>query len=102
MKILGFEIRWPEKTVACRYNPPADPDVDLLPGPHCDPYVLHGPSSGCVYCADLNDAIVERIHKGVNFTGERQLGREVCPAERRRPLEQINAWPGNRPFKDGD
>jgi hypothetical protein len=99
VNILGFEIRWPERVVSCGKNPPIDPDLDLLPGPHCDPLVLHHPLL-CDYCARMNEAQVERIHRGINFTGERQLGRETCPAELRRKLDVIHAWPGNRPFKE--
>ena len=94
MKLLGLTI-WPEKTTACKYNPPHT--GDLLRGPHCDPYVLH--IEGCDACAGYVEAQAERIHLGINFTGQRIPGRETCPAERQRPLETIYAWPGNRPFK---
>ena len=93
-----MEIRWPNKTTACRYNPPWA--GDMVRGPHCDPYVVHGPEE-CDACDENVEAQAERIHQGINFTGQSQLGRETCPAERQRSLDVIHAWPGNRPIKKG-
>ena len=98
MKVLGFEIRWPTKSTSCRYQPPYE--GDLLRGPHCDPYVLHHPSS-CDACAEHVEAQAERIHRGINFTGHYLPTRSQCPAEALRPLAVIHSWGGNRPVKEG-
>ena len=69
---------------------------ELLRGPHCDPLVLLHPSD-CGICSEYTEAINERIHKGINFTGDTHPGRAQCPAEALRPLADIHAWVGNRP-----
>ncbi len=64
--------------------------------PHCDPRVLHAPGL-CEFC-DMHPEWQElRKTWGVAFTGDRSNPKaELCPAEKARPLETIEAWPGNR------
>lgn len=64
--------------------------------PHCDADVIHRPGL-CRYCDDRPDLQARRILDGVNFTGEHDPAKTVCPSEGRRSVEQIERWPGNRP-----
>jgi hypothetical protein len=102
MKLFGIEIPWLRRRppTGCSYVP--EYEGDLLRGPHCDPYVLHIDSCDLCLSDDYIEARAERIHKAINFTGSPVPGRSQCPAEARRSLEQIHAWPGNRPFKRQD
>lgn len=63
--------------------------------PHCDQRVLHAPGE-CVYCDKYPDHQELRSVWGLNFTGHREPGKLVCPAEQRRPIDLIEAWFGNR------
>ncbi|HET6372995.1 MAG TPA: hypothetical protein VFG76_06795 [Candidatus Polarisedimenticolia bacterium] len=64
--------------------------------PHCDALVLHAPGA-CPYCDRHPDWQQLRQMWGINFTGEHDSSKIACPAERRRSLDTINRWPGNRP-----
>ena len=64
--------------------------------PHCDELVLHSPESGCKYCDMFPELQQKRIKENINFTGEGNNTKRICPAEARRSLETINKWPGNR------
>lgn len=65
--------------------------------PHCDSLVLHAPGS-CSVCDLYPGRQLQRVRSGVNFTnGEQVPGNEPCPSTRRRSVEAIERWPGNRP-----
>jgi hypothetical protein len=64
--------------------------------PHCDDLVMHAPGE-CVYCDKYPISQDFRERYGINFTGHHDPAKEPCPSERRRSLETINRWPGNRP-----
>lgn len=68
--------------------------------PHCDDSVLHAPST-CAVCDLFPDYQAARLAVGINFTGRHTEGLSRCPSELRRPLDKINAWPGNRPVTHG-
>jgi hypothetical protein len=70
------------------------------PFPHCDSLVLHAPGE-CVYCDRYPDAQAKRVADGVNFTGEHDTSKAMCPAEARRALLKIERWGGNVPRKPG-
>lgn len=63
--------------------------------PHCDWLVLHKPGE-CQYCDMSPDLQQFRIENNVNFTGESDPSKISCPAERNRPVDVINQWPGNQ------
>jgi hypothetical protein len=76
--------------------------------PHCDAKVLHAPGE-CVYCDRRPEWQELRKAWGIAFTGQKNATRKAwvdgelkdvpaltCPSEIDRPLETINAWPGNR------
>jgi hypothetical protein len=62
--------------------------------PHCDSNVLHAPGE-CEYCDQHPDLQIQRGFSGINFTGHYDDEKELCPAERVRPLETIEKWHGN-------
>jgi len=64
--------------------------------PHCDALVLHAPGE-CEYCDRHPDWQQLRQMWGINFTGKTQPTKAPCPAERRRSVEKIHRWGGNRP-----
>lgn len=65
--------------------------------PHCDQRVLHAPGD-CEYCDKHPMWQALRKGWGISFTGYIPEGTEVgCPSEAARPLEKIEAWPGNQP-----
>lgn len=86
-----------------------DDQNDFPQFPHCDPRVLHAPHE-CEFC-DLHPEWQKlRIAWGINFTGHYdKIDREFhtgapklpCPSEADRPIDLINQWDGNVPFKDG-
>ncbi len=63
--------------------------------PHCDSNVIHHPDDQCKYCNDRPDLQIKRAFSGINFTGHYDDDKELCPAERVRPLETIEKWHGN-------
>jgi hypothetical protein len=63
--------------------------------PHCDARILHAPEDGCEYCNERTEWQYLRDVWGMNFTGKREPGKSLCPAEIERALTNINAWPGN-------
>jgi len=67
---------------------------------HCDEKVLHAPGD-CHYC-DLLGADIQqwRTDHKVNFTGEHDPDKYLCPSEYRRSSEVIHRWWGNRPWKN--
>jgi hypothetical protein len=65
--------------------------------PHCDSRVLHGPNGKCRFCDEYPELQQERIRTNTNFTGEQDLTKNPCPAEKQRSLRDINKWSGNRP-----
>ncbi len=65
--------------------------------PHCDAKVLHAPNI-CEFCDRHPDWQELRILWGIAFTGENLPDLIPCPSERDRPLNNINRWPGNRPY----
>jgi hypothetical protein len=38
---------------------------------------------------------------GINFTGQNDNDKIPCPSTRRRPLNSVHAWGGNRPKPHG-
>lgn len=74
---------------------------DTCFAPHCDGKVLHAP--GECWACDLYP-VWQRAREtwGINFTGKNEVGKLPCPSETQRELEDINAWPGNRPHKEGE
>lgn len=71
-------------------------DAVLCEYPHCDQHLLHAPGE-CEYCDKYPFAQERRFVAGINFTGHDWPGSISCPAERLRPLSDINRWPGNTP-----
>jgi hypothetical protein len=69
--------------------------------PHCDSNVLHAPSR-CTYCDSFPEAQEKRVRDGVNFTGEQDPKKKICPAEARRKLSTIERWGGNIPYPRED
>lgn len=70
--------------------------------PHCDQRVLHAPGE-CESCDLFPNWQQARIVQGVAFTGREPVDGEVFdPASLFRTAEQINAWPGNRPYREVD
>lgn len=67
--------------------------------PHCDAAVLHAPGE-CVYCDRYPEWQRHREMARINFTGHHDPDRVLCPSETRRPLENINRWPGNRATRE--
>jgi hypothetical protein len=65
--------------------------------PHCDAYVLHAPGT-CEYCDMAEFAALHKYRKEhrVNYTGERDVTKLLCPAEARRGKMTIDKWHGNR------
>lgn len=68
----------------------------LAPFPHCDSDVLHAPGV-CAHCDRYPEAQALRVATGINFTGQHDWYKTLCPSELGRPLELIERWPGNRP-----
>jgi hypothetical protein len=72
--------------------------------PHCDPRILHKPGE-CQFCDKQPEWQSLRRAWGVNFTGHHDGMNEYgmafvsCPSEVIRPLERINQWDGNVPYK---
>jgi hypothetical protein len=63
--------------------------------PHCDSAVLHAPGE-CVYCDGYPEWQRYRQVAGIAFTGHPFKDGEIsCPSELRRPIDDINRWPGN-------
>jgi len=75
--------------------------------PHCDQRVLHAPGE-CEYCDAHPDWQELREAWCINFTGNHitndTYNRKYlpCPSEVARPLDLINQWDGNVPFKNGE
>jgi len=68
--------------------------------PHCDSFILHSPSSDCIYCKMPEFESFHDIRRELElrYTGERYpLGWEQCPAEVRRGLDTVEKWHGNLP-----
>lgn len=73
--------------------------------PHCDSEILHKPGE-CRYC-DVHPAWQERrLRAGVRFSGETPdaypYPTVACPSESWRTAETAAAWPGNRPYAEGE
>lgn len=64
--------------------------------PHCDALVLHAPGE-CEYCDLHTDMQQLRLVWGINFTGQYEAGKYLCPSEEGRSIDIINRWYGNRP-----
>lgn len=62
--------------------------------PHCDSNILHRPES-CAYCDLYTDLHAARQRLGINYTGEHDPDKWICPSERNRPLMDIERWHGN-------
>lgn len=82
--------------------------VDNDRAPHCDELVLHAPGT-CNVCDECPGVQQERIEHGIAFTNEEVFGSsrsgadlDPCPATLRRYPSTINAWSGNRPYRDVD
>lgn len=76
--------------------PELDPEATVALMPHCDQRVLHKPLS-CEACDRFPEYQQYRELLGIAYTGEEPAGYEVpCPATLRRPLGDIEQWPGNR------
>lgn len=69
------------------------------PHPHCDQDVLHAPGT-CEYCDQYPARQGARLAERVCFTGEENPDKTPCPATRRRSVDIIHAWSGNRPTRD--
>lgn len=65
--------------------------------PHCDSNVLHAPGE-CKYCDMHPQEQIQRAFSGINFTGHYDDDKELCPAERVRPIDTIEKWHGNVPM----
>jgi hypothetical protein len=63
--------------------------------PHCDPDVLHEPGK-CKWCDYYPDRQQARMDNNINFTGPQNQDKLPCPAVKRRGLENIERWNGNR------
>jgi hypothetical protein len=75
-------------------HPHLEHPIERAPYPHCDSRVLHAPGE-CRYCDEYPDQQLRRIQSNINFTGHHDPDKALCPAERLRPIERINRWPGN-------
>lgn len=75
-------------------NTSALQDTSEYFAPHCDDLVLHRPKS-CYACDMFPARQHEREVTGVNYTGEHDPKKLLCPSEARRPIESINRWYGN-------
>lgn len=64
--------------------------------PHCDELVIHS-KNFCKWCDMFPEAQQERIERGINFTGEYDPEKTICPSEIRRSLTNIEKWGGNIP-----
>jgi hypothetical protein len=67
--------------------------------PHCDSDVLHSLGT-CEYCDKRPELQGFRHVHQMQFTNEEfdpQLHNYPCPSFERRPLGNIERWPGNRP-----
>ena len=62
--------------------------------PHCDSNVLHAPGQ-CEYCDERPDLQEFRLLHGINFTGQFDPSKLLCPAEAKRDLHIIERWGGN-------
>ena len=69
-------------------------------GPHCDPRVLHAPNS-CVYCDEVPEWQQFRIDNKINFTGENDKRKTLCPADIARGFKGAHKWGGNTPKPKG-
>lgn len=67
--------------------------------PHCDPRILHDPEDECEVCDQHPEWQELRKMWKINFTGKRVPDFIICPSELERPLDTINAWPNNRPYR---
>lgn len=68
--------------------------------PHCDAGILHAPGE-CRYC-DMHPEWQElRETWGINFTGQYDPNKLLCPAEQHRNLTKIEGWGGNIPHPPG-
>jgi hypothetical protein len=68
--------------------------------PHCDARVLHAKGE-CEYCDRHPDWQELREVWKINFTGQKDPSKALCPAEKARGLDSINKWGGNRPSLAG-
>lgn len=86
-----------ESKTRARFSAPLTVDKPSRTWPHCDQRVLHAPGE-CDTCdehaRDLQDV---RFAWGINFTGQHDPTKYLCPAEYRRSLGAINRWGGNTP-----
>jgi hypothetical protein len=64
--------------------------------PHCDQSVLHAPGV-CEHCDKYPDWQELRERWRINFTGENDDSKSICPSEWFRDLGTIHAWGGNTP-----
>lgn len=80
---------------------PQQIEGDRAPYPHCDALILHMPGQ-CVVCDKFPDYQYDRIMDRRNFTGEYEDYKEPDPATKKRSLDTINQWPGNRPLTEED
>ena len=81
---------------------PAEPKCNHPQFPHCDQRVLHAPGE-CDYCDKHPDWQFLRIAWGIAFTGyEPDITKKELPdpATEARGLSKLNAWGGNRPYKE--
>lgn len=76
-------------------NPSIQSCLDEVTFPHCDRRVVHAPGK-CRYCDMSPELQAAREAWGINFTGEYDRDKLICPAERERSLERIERWHGNR------
>lgn len=65
--------------------------------PHCDPRILHAPGK-CEFCDMHPDWQELRQSWGINFTGEYDQAKTLCPSEWERDIKTIELWPGNRAY----
>lgn len=64
--------------------------------PHCDQSVLHSPGT-CSHCDKYPDWQHGREVQRINFTGEYDDSKVMCPSEWFRDVGTIERWPGNTP-----
>lgn len=66
--------------------------------PHCDQRILHAPGV-CEFCDKQQEWQELRQAWGINFTGQHDPEKIICPAEQARTLENMEKWYGNVPQK---
>jgi hypothetical protein len=64
--------------------------------PHCDSDILHALGS-CIYCDGRTELHKAREVLRINYTGQHDKDKLLCPAEVGRSTEKMELWYGNIP-----